>query len=89
MKAIVTITLALLLGVVVCAVGVVYAKHRTRTLFVQLQGLQVQRDALNLQQVQLQLEQSTWAAHARVQRMASERLEMRLPRADEMVIVRQ
>ncbi|WJW76851.1 cell division protein FtsL [Thiohalobacter sp. IOR34] len=70
------------------AIGVVYAKHRSRTLFVELQGLQAERDALNIEWGQLQLEQSTWATHGRIEDLARSRLGMVIPAPEQVVIVR-
>ena len=73
--------------VVLSAIGVVYAKYDSRRLFVELESLRERRDALETEWGQLQLEQSTLAAHGRVERMASDRLDMRQPRPDEVVVI--
>jgi len=78
----------LLMLVVGSALGVVYAKHRSRTLFVELQSLQEARDRLNTEWGQLQLEQSTWATHGRIETLARERLGMKIPEPDSVVIIR-
>lgn len=80
----------LLLGslVVISALGVVYVKHQKRKLFVELQSLQSQRDHLDIDWGRLQLEQSTWATHGRLERMARKDLGMDMPRVQEVVIVR-
>lgn len=80
--------LLLVLGVVVSGVGVVYSRHQSRTLFVQLQALLTERDALNIEWGQLQLEQSTLATHGRIERLAIERLGMRIPSHEEVIQVR-
>ncbi len=80
--------LLLLVLVVGSAMGVVYAKHRSRTLFVELQSLQESRDRLNTEWGQLQLEQSTWATHGRIEALARERLGMKIPAPDTVVIIR-
>ena len=43
------------------AVGVVWSKHEARSLFIELQGLKAERDALDIEWGQLKLEQSAWA----------------------------
>jgi cell division protein FtsL len=73
--------------VVGSAIGVVYAKYESRKLFVELEGLRDHRDALETEWGRLQLEQSTLAAHGRVERLASDRLNMRQPRPDEVVVI--
>lgn len=75
------------LCVVATALGVVYSKHRSRELFVELQALTAQRDELNVEWGKLMLEQSTWATPPRVEQVAREQLDMRVPSSDEIVIV--
>ncbi len=75
-------------SVLLTALGVVYAKHESRKLFVQLQGLQRVRDALDVEWGKLQLEQSTWATDGRIEKVARTKLNMRLPSPGEAVIVR-
>ena len=68
--------LILLLAVIVSAVGVVYSKHQGRKLFVELQALGYERDAMDVEWGQLQLEQSTLTTQGQVERAAHERLGM-------------
>jgi cell division protein FtsL len=77
----------LVLAVIATALGVVYAKHQSRKLFVALQGLEAERDEMNIEWGQLQLEQSTWATHGRVEEIAREQLKMTTPAPDTVVIV--
>lgn len=77
-----------LLLVVVTALGVVYSKHENRKLYVQLRELQKQRDALDVDWGRLQLEQSTWATHSRIEEIARKKLNMRNVEFGEMVIVK-
>ncbi|TAK54157.1 MAG: cell division protein FtsL [Gammaproteobacteria bacterium] len=74
-------------AVLASALGVVHARHRARGLFVQLEQLANERDRLNIEWGQLQLEQSAWSNHGFVEQVASERLRMTLPRPDEVRIV--
>ncbi|MBA2491482.1 MAG: cell division protein FtsL [Gammaproteobacteria bacterium] len=74
-------------AVLVSALGVVYSKHQNRKLFIELQALQTQRDELSAQWGRLQLEQSTWAAHGRIENIAAQRLRMQLPEFDSIVTV--
>ena len=68
-------------------IGVVWSKHQARTLFVELQGLNGERDALEIEWGQLKLEQSAWAMHGRVEQTARTNLRMVIPRPDEVSIV--
>ncbi len=81
--------LAGLLGVsiIATALSVVWVKHESRKLFATLQRLERSRDDLNVEWGQLQLEQSTWATHGRIESVVREQLDMDLPRADEIVVV--
>ena len=82
------VMITLLAAVMFSAIGVVYANHLTRTLFIELQALQAQRDDLNLDWGRLQLEQSTWATHARIEGIARKQLNMSQPNFDDVVVIR-
>ncbi len=69
----------LFIAIITSALGVVYSKHYSRTLFVDLQQLRDERDALQVEWGRLRLEESTWAAHGRIEGIASEELDMQLP----------
>ena len=77
------------LSVLVSAAGVIYAKHRARALFVELQALNRERDNLETEWGQLQLEQSAWSTHGFVERVASAKLAMDIPAPNDVKIVRQ
>ncbi len=78
----------MLAAVMGSALGVVYTKHETRKLFVELQSLQKAQDAMDVEWDRLQLEQSTWAVHNRIEHIAREKLGMHTPDPDSIVIVR-
>ncbi len=69
------------------ALGVVFSTHESRKLFVELQALQKVRDDMNAQWGRLQLEQSTWATHSRIERIANKKLDMVIPPSGAVVIV--
>jgi len=75
------------LTVLVSAIAVMRARHEARTLFVQLEVLSAERDRLNIEWSQLQLEQSTWSNPGFVERVASLKRQMKLPTPDEVRIV--
>lgn len=79
--------LVLALLVMVSAIAVIQAKHQGRKHFVQLQALEKERDQMNVEWGQLQLEQGAWATHSRVERVARGRLNMRVPEAESTVII--
>jgi cell division protein FtsL len=78
----------MVLAVMVSAIGVVYAKHRNRMLYVELTRLQQQQDELNVDWGRLQLEQSTWATHGRIEKVARNKLGMRNVDYGEVVILK-
>lgn len=73
--------MALLLIVVICALGVVTSQHRARKLFQDLEGEQERARQLDVEYGQLQLELSTWATHPRIEKIARDRLHMVTPDA--------
>lgn len=77
----------LLILLVLCALGAVNSNHRARRLFVELESEQKRLRDLDVEWGQLQLEQSTWAGHARIERVAREKLEMRTPLAGQIMMV--
>jgi cell division protein FtsL len=81
------ILLLVILWVLGSALGVVYAKHQSRKLFVELEALKTSRDSLNIEWGKLQLEQSTWATPNRVESIARGQLDMQVPTPDKVVIV--
>ena len=72
---------------VVSAVALVYTKHESRKLFVELEGLTRERDNLNIEWGQLQIEQSTWAQHARIEQVATDDLSLVRPQATEIFVI--
>jgi len=82
--------LLLMVFAVVCvisAIALVYTKHESRKLFVELEQLTTERDELNIEWGQLQIEQSTWATHARIERVALEELSLVRPKPTEIYLI--
>ena len=78
----------LLLAVLVSAIGVVWTRHESRVLFVELTRLQNQRDELNIEYGRLELEQATWAEPRRIDQEARSKLGMVTPRPQDIQLVR-
>ena len=72
---------------IVCALALVTSQHKARKLFVELQKQQDQARHLEVEYGQLQLEQSTWAMHSRVEKIAANNLQMRVPPATRLHLV--
>ena len=84
--------LLLIVFMVVCvisAMALVYTTHESRKLFVELEQLATERDELNIEWGQLQIEQSTWATHARIERVAVEELALKRPASTEIYLIEQ
>jgi cell division protein FtsL len=77
----------LMVLVILTSFGVIYTKHKTRKLFVELQAMHKARDDMDIEWGQLQLEQSTLATHSRVEGTASAKLGMMIPEANQVVIL--
>jgi len=78
----------LVVAVVTSGISVVYAKYRSRALFVELQQVRALRDQADMEWGRLQLELATSGSLGRVMHIASERLQMRVPDAGQIVVVR-
>ncbi|WP_025731981.1 cell division protein FtsL [Carnimonas nigrificans] len=80
---------ATLFSVVVLAVinlmtafAVVTVTHQTRVQYARLQTLEHERDALQANWSRLLLEESTWSSPSRIEAIAQQRLQMKVPAAD-------
>jgi cell division protein FtsL len=78
----------LLVTVLASAIGLVYSKHESRKLFVELEQANAHIVSLNNEWGRLQLEQSAWADHGRIERIARTRLNMKIPDANEVVFIK-
>ncbi len=71
------------------AAGAVWTKHRSRELFIELERLYAKRDNLEIEWGQLQLEQSAWSTHAFVENVAARKLQMSMPRPEDIEVIGQ
>ena len=81
------LTLVFAIVCVVSALALIYTKHEARKLFVELEELTAERDKLNIEWGQLQIEQSTWATHARIEQVAADDLSLVRPDATEIYVI--
>ena len=72
---------------VLSGMALVYTKHEARKLFVELEGLTHERDELNIEWGQLQIEQSTWAQHARIEQVATRDLSLVRPDTTDIFVI--
>ncbi len=78
----------LLFVVVMCGLSVVTSQHKARKLFVDLQKAKEDAQRIEVEWGQLQLEQSTLATLARIEKIASQRLQMQLPKNEHVQYIR-
>ncbi|MEP0203443.1 MAG: cell division protein FtsL [Halioglobus sp.] len=86
-KSISALAFAALGLVVLSAFGVIHSSHGCRGLYAQLQDLEATQWYLQEDYSRLLLEQSTWASHHRVEKVAGRELDMLAPPALEMKVV--
>jgi cell division protein FtsL len=78
----------LMLGfLVLCSLALVTSQHKARSLFVALEKEQEIARSLDVEWGQLRLEQSTWAMHSRVEKIATSSLNMRVAPARRVQLV--
>ena len=82
------IVLILFIANVASGVGVVYSKHSMRKSFIELQAMQNNYDELQIEWGRYQLEQSAWATHGRVEKIAREKLNMDLVHKERLVFLK-
>ncbi len=81
------VNLLLLAALTACALALVTSQYQARKLFAQIEQEQERARSLEVEYGQLQLEQSTWAMHARVQKLAAQSLGMRRPEAARIHVI--
>jgi len=87
-KFVLAMVAVLIVAIMSSAVSVIYSKHQSRKLFVELQKLEKQIDELDIEWGRLQLEQSTWSSHGRIEKIARNKLHMTLPKANEVIYIK-
>ena len=79
--------LALAASVVASGVWIVDVEHRSRQLFMAAEEQSRELDRLQIDWGRLQIEQSTWATHSRIEALARQRLNLPVPEDDRLVVV--
>jgi cell division protein FtsL len=69
------------------ALGTVTSQHKARKLYIELQQQQDLAKQYDIEWGQLQLEQSTWAMHSRIEQIAMSHLHMQVPDPTRIQIV--
>lgn len=73
------LNLILFFVLILTAIALVEAQHRARKLYDQLDQAQKAERKYELEYNQLQLEQSTWAMHSRIEGIATKELDLQVP----------
>lgn len=67
--------------------GVVGITHETRAQYARLQTLEQEKNQLNTEWGRLLLEDGTWSTPARIEKIATERLDMRIPDVHDVEVI--
>lgn len=81
------LNLTLFLVLILVSLGVVTAQHKARKLYFELEQLQQQAKKYETIFGQMQLEQSTWAMHSRIEELATKKLKMQVPDAKRIQVI--
>lgn len=73
------INLILFALLIMVALGVITAQHKARKLYIELELQEAMSSHYQTELGQLQLEQSTWAMHSRLEEYAQQKLHMQVP----------
>jgi cell division protein FtsL len=81
------LNLILFFALMFSALGLVNAQHKARKLYIELEQMSQAERQYNQEYGQLQLEQSTWAMHSRIEQVASQQLQMQVPDSKRIQVV--
>lgn len=81
------LNLTLFLVLILVCLGVITAQHKARKLYFELEQLQQQTKKYETIFGQMQLEQSTWAMHSRIEEHAAKKLKMQVPDAKRIQVI--
>jgi cell division protein FtsL len=83
----VRVNLLLLALIVLSALGLITSQHQARKLYSELQVEQAAAKRFEEEIARLQVEQSTWSTPSRIEKVARERLGMRVPEANRIRVL--
>jgi cell division protein FtsL len=81
------LNLILFFTLIAIALGVVASQHKSRKLYFELEQQQELTKRYETEFGQLQLEQSTWAMHSRIEDLAAKKLKMQVPDAKRIQVI--
>ena len=81
------LNLILFFTLIFSALGLVNSQHKARNLYIELEHANQSAKQIEQEYGQLQLEQSTWAMHSRIEKIASEKMQMQVPDAKRVQVI--
>ena len=81
------LNLILFFTLIAIALGVITSQHKARKLYFELEQQEELAKKYETEYGQLQLEQSTWAMHSRVEELATKNLRMQVPDAKRIQVI--
>lgn len=79
--------LTLFAALIAVALGVVTSQHEARKMYSEHERLLALAEQYKTEYEQLQIEQSTWAMHSRVEEMATKQLQMKVPNPQDVQVI--
>jgi cell division protein FtsL len=81
------LNLILFFALIFSALGIVNSQHKARNLYIALEQSNQAAKQIEQEYGQLQLEQSTWAMHSRIEQIAALQMQMQVPDAKRVQVV--
>ena len=81
------LNLILFFVIIVMSLSIVTSQHKARKLYFELEQQQDLSKKYETEFGQLQLEQSTWAMHSRIEELAAKKLTMQVPDAKRIQVI--
>jgi cell division protein FtsL len=81
------LNLILFFALIFSALGLVNSQHKARNLYIELERASQTAKQTEQEYGQLQLEQSTWAMHSRIEQIASQKMQMQVPDAKRVQVI--
>lgn len=81
------LNLILFFALIFSALGLVNSQHKARNLYIALEQAGQAAKQIEQEYGQLQLEQSTWAMHSRIEQIAAQQMQMQVPDAKRVQVV--
>ncbi|RUR28222.1 MULTISPECIES: cell division protein FtsL [Vreelandella] len=78
----------LFIACIISGLATVAVTHMTRVQYAQLQQLEQEKNQLQTEWGQLLLEEGAWSTPARIEQIATERLDMRIPDVHDVEVIR-